>query len=234
MKQNNSKLSIRKFSPKKRPAVAEVISSLLLVVITVVGAILLTGFLDESLVEGSLAVSSSADTTIKTIKLKSFDTRDGVGLMGYANLDNGSPTDLLLCGTGCNTNPNNSPSTGGTEFLVIQVENRSLNPIYLQHITLENVVYFWDDATFEINLNAAAGDSSGGAYPRAGMFSILSTDIANLTQGLDKIEGGQTINLLVKISPNHPDIELSKTVRAQLNIGSNTLSEFLIETGGAQ
>jgi len=235
MKQINLQPKIQKHSSLKRRAVAEVISSLLLVVITVAGAILLSGFLDESFVEGSLAVSSSTDTTIKTIKLRAFDTRDGVGLMGYTNLDNGAPTDLLLCGDSCSTNPNNSPGTGGTEFLVIQIENQSMKSIFLGSIYLENIVYFWDETTSNVGLNALAGSSSGGVYPKAGMYSILSDDITNLTQGSnEEIPSGRTVNLLVKIAPSHPDIELSKTIRVQLNIGTNTLSEFLIETGGAQ
>lgn len=235
MKKNNLKSNIKKYAPKKRQAVAEVISSLLLVAITVAGAALLSGFMEESFVEGSLAVSSSADTTIKTIKLKSFDSRDGVGLMGYANLDNDNPTDLLLCGVSCNVTSNNSPATGGTEFLVIQMANRSLNPIYLNSLYLENIVYSWDENTSGVNLDALSGDSSGGAFPRAGMFSILSDDILDLTQNTNpQIQNGKIVNLLVKLGPNHPDIELSKTIRVQLNIGANSLSEFLIETGGAQ
>lgn len=234
MEKNNLAFNNRKISSTKRRAVAEVISSLLLVAITVVGAVLLSGFLDESFVQGSLAVSSSQDTTIKTVKLRAFDTRDGTGLMGYTGLDNGSPTDLLLCGVGCNTIPDNSPGTGGTEFLVIQVENRSLNPIYLDSLYLENVVYFWDENTSESTLNPTAGNANPGNYPRAGMFSILS-DNGGLSQYPNpQIQNGDTVNLLVKLSPNHPDIDLSKTIRVQLNIGTNTLSEFLIETGGAQ
>lgn len=235
MEKNNLIFCNRKISPKKRRAVAEVISSLLLVAITVVGALLLSGFLDESFIQGSLAISSNSDITLKIIKLKAFDTRDGVGLMGYANLDNGTPTDFLLCGVSCLANPDNSPTNGGTEFLVIQIKNQSLNPIFLESLYLENVVYFWDENTSNSVLNPTSGNANPGHYPRAGMFSILSDNVADLTQNSDnKILNGDTVNLLVKLSPNHPDIDLSKTIRIQLNIGTNTLSEFLIETGGAQ
>ncbi|MDH3276842.1 MAG: hypothetical protein OEL77_00525 [Nitrosopumilus sp.] len=234
MKQNNLKSNIQRHVPKRR-AVAEVISSLLLVVITVVGAVLLTGFMDESMVEGSLAVSSSADSTIKTIKLKSFDTRDGLKLMGYDDLDNDTPTDLKLCGVGCNSTSNQHPRIGGTEFLVIQIENRSLNPIYLESLYLENNLYLWDVNTSGVVLNAIPGTSAGGVYPRDGMFSILSDDISDKTQNTNtQIQNGRIVNILIKLAPDHPDIELSKTNRVQLNIGANTLSEFLIETGGAQ
>jgi len=50
----------------------------------------------------------------------------------------------------------------------------------------------------------------------------------------NQIESGQTVNLLIKLDTTNPNIPLSKTIRAQFNIGSNQLSEFLIESGGAQ
>ena len=53
---NNTKFSFEKLSMRKRRGVAEVISTLLLVVITVVGAVILTSFIDESFVSGSQSV----------------------------------------------------------------------------------------------------------------------------------------------------------------------------------
>ena len=87
MNQNNLKNQIEKLTTKKRSGVAEVISTLLLVVITVVGAVILTTFIDESFVAGSLAVSSGTDVTIKTIKLTAYDTRNGEDLMDAALYD---------------------------------------------------------------------------------------------------------------------------------------------------
>jgi hypothetical protein len=50
----------------------------------------------------------------------------------------------------------------------------------------------------------------------------------------NQIQSGQRVNLLIKLDTDNPDIPLSKTIRAQFNIGANQLSEFLIESGGAQ
>ena len=47
-------------------------------------------------------------------------------------------------------------------------------------------------------------------------------------------EVSRSVNLLIKLDTTNPDIALSKTIRAQFNIGSNQLSEFIIESGGAQ
>ena len=61
--------------PSKRRAVAEVISSLLLVAITVVGAVLLTTFLDETFVAGSSSIAGS-ETVARSLQLLKYDARD--------------------------------------------------------------------------------------------------------------------------------------------------------------
>ena len=238
MAQNNLKSCIRKFTPQKKRAVAEVISSLLLVAITVAGAIILTTFLNDSFIQGGLAASSS-DSSIKTLKLVKYDSRDGGNLLGLAGLNNTSPvtnpTDQKLCRASCT--PTTNPRTGGTEFIVIQIENRSVNPIFLHNIWLGNVTHSWDSGTANKKLNPSAGDPLDGDYPVDGQFSIFPTNVVMGTtrQNIDnQIESGQTVNLLIKLDNKNPDLQLSKTIRAQFNIGSNQLSEFLIESGGAQ
>ena len=114
MTQNNLKSFIRKLTLKKRRASAEVISSLLLVAITVVGAVILTTFLDESFIAGGLAASGS-DSTIKSIKLLKYDSRDGGNLLTITDLNNTSafPSDGSLCRNKCSANL--KPLDGGTE-----------------------------------------------------------------------------------------------------------------------
>jgi flagellin-like protein len=244
MMQNNLKSNETKLIPKKRRGVAEVISTLLLVVITVAGAVLLTSFIDETFVSGSLAVTSSTDTTIKTVKLRAFDTRDGDGLMGYENLDNRNNATLqVLCRVGCNSATNANPSINdGSDFMVFQIHNQGINPINLKNIYLDNVNHVWDPDTLSKVLNPAAPTSSGGVYPQDGSFSILSSEMDNpggcpdgfLCQKSNQINSGQTVNVLIKLDTIEDDIELSKTMRVQLNIGEKSLAEFLIESGGAQ
>jgi len=247
MKQNKLKSSIRKFTPQKKRAVAEVISSLLLVVITVAGAILIASFLGESFVSSSMALVSSSDTTIKSIQLRAFDTRDGIDLFGYPFLDNSVATDGYLCRDAvlslianplsvCTSNANKSPANGGTSYVVIQIENRDINPIWVSDVYLDGVGHTWDATTAGVDLDGSVNPDLGtGEVPRDGMFSILPADIADTTQNQDnQVRGGQTVNLVVKLDSVNPDIPLSKTIRVQLNTGANQLQEFLIESGGAQ
>jgi len=231
MTQNYLKLKAGISLPKKRRAVAEVISSLLLVAITVVGAVILTAFLDESFL-GSGVAASSSDVTTKSIKLIAFDTRDGGGLMGYSNLNNTSPTDQKLCRVSCVSNED--PGDNGTEFMVVQIENQSVNPVFLHNVYLDNVNHVWDITTSNVILNPQ-GSFSLGEFPGDGKFSILTPDDPTNTQRPDnQLKNGETVNLLIKLDTINDDIPLSKTILAQFNIGANSLSEFLIESGGAQ
>ena len=239
MKKNNLIKNIRKSSQKRR-AVAEVISSLLLVAITVVGAVILTAFLDDTFVSGSLSVSGS-DSTIKTIKLIRYDSRDGDNLLGLTGLNNtGSlyPTTTYLCRDPLDCSPNTKPNSGGTDFLVLQIENQSVSPIFVHNVYLDNVNHVWDLGTANEVLNPS-GSSVAGDFPSDGKFSIFSvgssSDPLLYTQRNDnQIQSGESVNLLLKLDNTNSNIPLSKTIRVQFNIGSNQLSEFLIESGGAQ
>ena len=55
----------------------------------------------------------------------------------------------------------------------------------------------------------------------------------DLTDPLFKIKIYTSVagNLLVKLDTSNDDIELSKTTRIQINLGENSLADFLIETG---
>ena len=245
MPQKNFKKNINKTISEKRRGAAEVISSLLLVAITVVGAVILTSFLDETFVAGSLGTSSGSDSLIKSVKLVAFDTRDGSNLMNLQNLNNTSPTDQILCRNSCSLNPNLSPSAGGTEFIILQIENNGVNPIFLHNIYLDGVNHTWDSTTSGIPLNPS-GSINNGDFPSDGTFSIFpvncdigvgcdSTVPTNFRQFEEKqIPSGQTVNLLIKLDNTNPDIPLSKTIRTQFNLGEKYLSDILIESGGAQ
>jgi flagellin-like protein len=234
MKQIDFHLNICKMASKKRRGVAEVISTLLLVVITVVGAVVLTGFIDETFVAGSQSVISGTDTTIKTIKLRAFDTRDGDDLMGYGLNNRNSMTVInVLCRESCSASPNTNPTSDGSDFIVIQIENQAVGSIFLKNIYLDKVNHPWDPNTASQTLDETAMTSSGGVFPLDGRFSIIPADSGS-TQKSNEIKGGEIVNLIIKLDTVNEDIDLSKTMRVQLNIGKNSLSEFLIESGGAQ
>jgi hypothetical protein len=235
MTKNNSKFFIGNFIHKRR-AGAEVISSVLLIAITVVGAVILTTFLDETFVAGG-TLASGSDNTIKTIKLLKYDLRNGDNLLNIPGLNNTSvsfPTNSYLCRDECT--PSTNPKDGGTPFVIIQIQNQGVNPIFLNKIWLDNATHSWDPTTAGVILDPA-GDATFGDYPGDGFFSIFSTDVdVGMTkQNIDnQIPSGGEANLLIKLDATNPDIPLGKTIRAQFDIGGTHPSEFLIDSGGAQ
>jgi hypothetical protein len=80
-------------------------------------------------------------------------------------------------------------------------------------------------------LNTVQNLSSGGSYPHDGKFSILSTNIQSTN---NEIQSGQTVDLLIKLGSNSPDILLNKGIRVFLNLGDMYPAEFLIESGNAR
>jgi hypothetical protein len=234
MTQNQLRSCIGKLVTRKRRAGAEVISSILLVAVTVVGAVILTSFLDETFVAGSLGASSNSDSVIKSVKLVGFDSRDGGNLMNIPNLNNTLPTDQSLCRSSCNSNSFPGSPNNGTEFVILKIENKGVNPIYMHNVYLDGVNHIWDSSTSGVQLKPQ-GQWSLGEFPGDGRFSIISNDVSDLTQREDnQIINGETVNLIIKLDTANDDIPLSKTIRAQFNIGDNQLSEVLIESGGAQ
>ena len=221
--------------PAKRRAVAEVISSLLLVVITVVGAVILTTFLDETFVAGSSSLAGS-ETTARSLQLLKYDTRDSAALMLLQTADNKFGDGLLL-GAGA-ASIDSVPEDDGTEFLVIQIKNRSINPTHILDIRINGVLHDWDPLTSGIDFSATPA-AVVGAYPSDGTFSIAlvpedpATD-PSIQKSSATIEEGQIVNIFIKLGPDDTDIDLNKSVRILLNIGAPSPVEFIIEGGNAQ
>lgn len=217
----------------RRRGVADIISTMLLMGLTVTGATTLTYFVNDAFISGNLATASSLDTATKSIKLMGFDTRDSTTLLQISNLDN--EFDGQLCGVSCTGVglSDKIPSNGGSEFIIIKIKNNSIDSVFLENIQLNNVRHSWDPQTSGAPLNTLQDLSSGGNYPHDGTFSILS--VSSIIQSTNnEIQSGKTVNLLIKLGSDDQDISLNKGIRTFLNIGSINLVDFLIESGNAQ
>ena len=226
----NSHLQKIAFKSSKRRGVAEIIGTMMLMAITVVGASILSYFVNSSFESGAAVGTNSIDVTTNQIKLIAYDTRDSTTLLQLSGVDNKSG-DQKLCGVSCVVNADKRPINGGTEFFVIQITNNSINSIFLDSIQLNYVVHKWDSQTAGTTLNLSS-DLPSGSYPYSGKFSILKTS-SNIQSATTEIKSGQTVNLLVKLAPTVPDISLNKAMNIVLNIGAPQPVEFLIESGGA-
>jgi len=225
----NQKLEKKKNSRlRNRRGVADIISTMMLMAVTVTGASTLTYFMNDAFVTGNLGTVSTLDSSSLNLLLLAYDTRDSVNLLTLLEVDN--LTDSYLCRASCVANPDTVPSLGGTEFIVLQLQNNGLNSIFLEKVVISGTTHSWDSSTSGKDLNLSAGE-----FPGDGMFSILSTGSnPNLQSKTIEIQNGQIINVLVKLDSSSPDIQLNKGIPVSLNTGGMHLVEFLIDSGDAR
>ena len=234
MKSNNTgKLEKRKNSNlRKRRAVTEIISTMMLMGVTVSGASTLAYFMNDAFVTGNLGTGSTLDSSSLNILLLAYDTRDSLSLLTLSNVDN--QYNSLLCALSCNGNSNDIPLNGGTEFIVFQIQNNNLDSIFLTDITLNDKNYLWDSSTSGIQLDVTS-PLTGGKYPSDGTFSLLPVGNTPIIQDGDiEIESGEIRNVLVKLSSTDSDIELNKGIRVLLDVSTIQPIEFLLISGDAR
>ena len=234
-KKKNSRL-------KNRRGVADVISTMMLMAVTVTGASTLTYFMNDAFVSGNLGTISTLDSSSLNLLLLAYDTRDSSTLLKLIDVDNDITNGInplidppILCGVTCSIVPNAIPESGGTDFIVLQIQNNGLNPIFLEDIGINNVIHDWDSSTSGIQLDASTNDLVGGKYPSDGMFSILPIGNLPIIQNENfQIQNGQIANLLIKLGPEDSDILLNKGIHLVLDTGGIHPIEFLIESGDAR
>jgi len=227
-KKKNSRL-------KKRRAVTEIISTMMLMGITIAGATTLTYFVNDAFINGNLESASALGSSSKNIALLAYDTRDSSSLLTLLNVDN--ETTGFLCRDTCSGAPANSiPENGGTEFIVLQIQNSGFDTVFLEDITINNVVHSWDASTSGVALDTFDDYLTGPnrEYPADGMFSIFLVGSSPIQNEDIQIQSGQTVNLLVKLNSVDSDIQLNKGLRILLDTGGMHPTEFFIETGDAR
>lgn len=225
---------------KSRRAVTEIISTMLLMGITITGATTLTYFVNDGFVSGNLE-AVSLDSASKNILLLAYDTRDSSNLLTLSKVHNEYTG--FLCGGmvtpfgTCNESPNSIPENGGTEFIVLQIQNQGINSVFLEDIAINNIIHTWDSSTSGIELDASIDylSATNRSYPADGMFSILLIQSTPIFQNENiEIQSGQIVNLLVKLGSDDSDIQLNKGIHIRLDTGGIHPVEILVESGDAR
>jgi len=221
------------FSRKKRRAVSEIIGTLLMVVITVVGGIAVLNFVQNSdIIESSETISLEEDAI--SVKITGYDSRDSGDLSGISTMDNS--LNQKLCTTSCSGSSNQIPANSGTEFIVLKIRNDGTGSAYLGSIFVNNVLHTWDSTTAGVALDASS-DTTTGQYPRDGQYSIIPTsNTLPITQESDtELNTGNDRRIVIKLSASiTSDIDLSRAIRILIDAGSTDPFNFVISSGGTQ
>jgi len=218
------------FSRKKRRAVSEIVGTLLMVVITVVGGIAVLNFVQTTDIIQSSETISSEEAAI-SIKITGYDTRDSSNLSGISTMDN--TLDQKLCTTSCSGNPNKIPANSGTEFIVLNIRNDGTGSAYLGSIFVNNVLHTWDSTTATKTLDALLDDITG-KYPGAGKYSIIPP--STLTQEINtELKAGNDRRIVIKLSASiASDIDLTSAIRIIIDAGRADPFNFVISSGSTQ
>jgi len=225
----------------RRRAVSETIGTMLLLVITVVGAVMIANFLQDGFFQGVNQNPSGVEASSDSIQLTGFDTRDATELINVADLDN--EFNELLCAKGndakCTMNPNPDaiPSDDGTEFIALQLRNMNTGSVFLQNIQINNELHKWDDGTAGVELKAVNNLDAGTKYPRAGFFSIIpSPDRPNSEKQFtsQEVQGNEEVRVIIKLSKDLSDIKMWDSMVIVINFGAPQPAQFIISSGDAK
>jgi hypothetical protein len=221
---------------KSRRGMADVISTMMLMAVTVTGASTLTYFMNDAFVSGNLGTISTLDSSSLNLLLLAYDTRDSTSLLTLADVDNNLSGEL--CGSSCDGAPENSlPENSGTEFIVMQIQNNGINPVFLDDVAVNNIIHKWDSETASIPLDASMDylPNTNRPYPADGTFSILPVGNTPIIQkNTNELQNGERVNILIKLSTSNSDIDLNQGIHVFFDIGAPQTIDFLIDSGDAR
>jgi FlaG/FlaF family flagellin (archaellin) len=225
----------------KRRAVSETISTLLILAVTVAGAIFVANFVRDGFFSADQN-PSSIEQRANSIQLTGYDTRDSDTLIDVANLDN--DFNQMLCTKGdsvqCSVTPvtaNQIPSNDGTEFIVLKIKNMNVNSVFLKNILINSVGHDWDAGTSNFDFDAP-GFGPGNSYPLEGKFSIIP--VAEKPNPIkqastNEVLGDEEVRVIVKLSHSiTQDIKMWDSVLIQVNFGAPQPAEFIVVSGDAK
>ena len=196
---------------KSRRAVSEIIGSLVLLAITVVGGIAAFAFVSDSGVMQSIneEVIESTKTASKAVKIIGFDTRDGNDLSGITSLDNDG--DGVL--------------TTGTDFIVVKIRNTTTSFVLINNVHINEVKHVFNGTETTI-------DSSTLEIPDPGNFAIISSSAA-VTFESAKVNQGQDVRLIIALDSSIDDIKLTEGIRIDIS-ASDDIDRSIIPAGTAR
>ena len=219
----------------KRRGVSETIGTMLIIAVTVAGAVMISNVMQNM----ALPFSSGADTSSvrpESLRLIGYDTRDSVNLSDVSELNNDFNQLLLTTGA---TAAEKIPSQGGTEFIVLHLRNTSINSVFLHNVFINNQGHTWDTVAAGDDLIPTHDTPTTGQFPADGKFSILpiTNGTANPIKQMatNEVVGDQEVRVLVKLSGNIPqDIGMWDSLRILVNYGGTEPAEFIVLSGDAK
>ncbi len=231
----NGKLNFR-----KRRAVSEIIATLMILAVTVAGAVFISNAMQSFSLPANTAAASVTEVRPESVSLIGYDTRDSTNLSDVTGLNNQFDLSNPLLHTVGATAVDEIPSQGGTEFIVLHLRNLSTNSIFLHNVLINNVGHSWDtDTATKVLVPTHTGALDDGQFPADGKFSIIpiyNGTGPTITQvGTNEMVGDKEVRVIIKLSGNIPqDIEMWDSLRIVVNYGGAQPAEYIVLSGDAK
>ena len=140
-----------------------------------------------------------------------------------------------MCTVSCaGPDEDKKPTSGGTDFIVLQIWNQNTNPIHIKSVTINGVAHIFDVQTREKIFDPTiTTNPSNGEFPRAGMYSIILPSSVPLTQQkFQQVDGDREVLLVIKLNTQFlSDLDLSEPLLISVNIGDTKPTQYTILTG---
>ena len=231
----------------RRRAVSETIGTMLLLVITVVGAVMISNLLQDGFFQANQN-GSSIGLSSDSLQLTGFDTRDSEKLINVFSLNNdftesssgmlcAQGNDIINCPIPVPNNIPTDPANPGTEFIALQLRNMNPNSVFLINIQVNNELHEWDDGTAGTQFDATLNIDAGTKYPKAGYFSIIPSPErpnSEIQFASQEVQGNEEVRVIIKLSEDLSDIEMWDSMLIVVNFGGSQPAEFILLSGDAK
>ena len=220
---------------RKKRGVSVVISTLLVLAITIVGAMSISNLMSTSLLT---TVNDTPKNIImaNSMLLVGYDTRDGNDLGDIEDLEN--LFDNRLCTVSCaGALSTDLPLSGGTDFIVLHLWNKNTVEIPIRNVQVNGVIHTWD---LQTRNQPFVPNGFHPSFPEAGKFSIIyhSGSLGLIQNGTETMAGDIEKRIIIKLSPQvegklpSQDIGLGEPLQILVKIGdAMNPAEFVILSG---
>jgi len=221
---------------RKKRGVSVVISTLLVLAITIVGAMSISNLMSTSLLT---TVNDTPKQIImaNSMLLVGYDTRDGDYLSNISDFEN--LYDNKLCTASCAGSPFALPLNGGTDFIVLHLWNKNTAEVPIRNIQVNGIVHTWDLQTRNVPFDPDIATAVYPSYPEEGKFSIIyhSGSLGLIQNGTETMAGDKEKRIIIKLSPQvegklpSQDVGLGEPLQILVKIGDELPAEFVILSG---
>ncbi|MGQ0376249.1 MAG: hypothetical protein ACT4OW_01935 [Nitrososphaerota archaeon] len=211
-------MSMIKNSSKR--AVSEIIVTLLLLGITVVGGILIWSTLSGSQQQISLETEvQDIGGSERDIIIVGYDTRDGQNLGGLTDIDNSNPSSgTLISG----------------EYIVVTLRDRAKGDILIDKVSVNEIEHTWQSGTScTLSTTPTIGCSINN-----GQFIIINSPIppsaSKTVNESQLVLEGSDFNLVIRLGSDVSTISLNKAIRLSVVVANFDPTNFIITSGGTR